>query len=105
MALWHWEKKKVGKVEVVANCRGFTWDGRTAAMSLIDQLYLSLTLVMPNITKSGEGLEQAAQGGCGCPDPGSVQGQVGWGPGQPGIVLDMEIGSPACGRELELDDL
>jgi len=25
-----------------------------------------------------------------------AQGQVGWGPGQPGLVLDMEVGSPAC---------
>jgi len=23
--------------------------------------------------------------------------QVGWGPGQPGLVLNMEIGGPACG--------
>ena len=29
--------------------------------------------------------------------PIHVQGQVGWGPGQPGLVLDMEVGSPACG--------
>jgi len=35
---------------------------------------------------SGEVLEQAAQRGCGCPIPGGVQGQVGWGPGQPGLV-------------------
>ena len=26
---------------------------------------------------------------------GSVQGQAGWGPGQPGLVLDMEVGG-AC---------
>jgi len=25
---------------------------------------------------------------CGCPVPGSVQGQVGWGPGQPDLVVD-----------------
>ena len=24
--------------------------------------------------------------------PGGVQGQVGWGPGQPGLVLDVEVG-------------
>ena len=35
-------------------------------------------------TESGEVLEQAAQTGCGCPVPGGVQGEVGWGPGQPG---------------------
>jgi len=29
--------------------------------------------------------------------PGSVQGQVGWGPGQPGLVLHVEVGGPACG--------
>jgi len=27
-----------------------------------------------------------------------VQGQVGWGPGQHGLVLDMEVGSPVCRR-------
>ena len=50
-------------------------------------------------------LEQAAHGGCGCSVPGGVEDQVGWGPGQPGLVLDLEVGGPACGRELELDDL
>ena len=49
-------------------------------------------------------LEQAAQRGCGCPIPGGVQGQAGWGPGQPGLVLIVEVGGPACGRGLELDD-
>ena len=29
--------------------------------------------------------------------PGGVQGLVGWGPGQPGLVLDVEVGGPACG--------
>jgi len=24
--------------------------------------------------------------------------QVGWGPGHSGLVLDKEVGSPACGR-------
>ena len=38
------------------------------------------------------------QRSCGCPISGGVQGQVGWGPGQPGLVLHMEVGSPACGR-------
>jgi len=42
-------------------------------------------------------LEQAAQRGCGCPIPGGVQGQVGWGPGQPGLVLSVAVGGPACG--------
>ena len=49
-------------------------------------------------TESGEVLEQAAQRGCGCPVPGGVQGQVGWGPGQPGLVLNVEVGGPARGR-------
>jgi len=39
---------------------------------------------------------QAAQRRCGCPIPAGVWGQVGWGPGQPGLVLDMEVGGPAC---------
>ena len=30
--------------------------------------------------------------------PRGVQGQVGWGPGQPGLVLNVEVGGPACGR-------
>ena len=45
-------------------------------------------------------LERAAQRGCGCPVPGGAQSQVGWGPGQPGLVLDMENGSPAFDREV-----
>ena len=49
-------------------------------------------------------LEQAAQRGCGCPVPGGVQGQVGWGPGQPGLVLNVEVGGPACDGGLELHD-
>jgi len=48
----------------------------------------------------GRVLAQAAQRGCGCPIPGGVQGLFGWGPGQPGLVLDMEVGSPACIREV-----
>ena len=50
-------------------------------------------------------LEQAAQRGCGCPVPGGVQGQVGWGPGQSGLVLDMDVGGIApMARGLELYD-
>ena len=44
-------------------------------------------------------LEQAVQRSCGCPIPGGVQGQVGWGPGLPGLVLNVGVGGPACGRE------
>ena len=42
-------------------------------------------------------LEQFAQRGCGFPVPGGVQGQTGWGPGQSGLVLNVEVGGPACG--------
>jgi len=28
--------------------------------------------------------------------PGGVQGQIVWGPGQPGLVLKVEVGGPAC---------
>ena len=45
-------------------------------------------------------LEQAAQIGCGYPVPGGVQGQIGWGPGQPGLVLNGEVGGSACVRGL-----
>ena len=37
--------------------------------------------------ESGEALAQSAQRGCGCPIPGSDQGQAGWGPGQSDLVL------------------
>ena len=50
--------------------------------------------------ESGEALDQAAQRGCGCLIPGHVQSQVGWGPGQPGLLLDVEVGGPACGGEV-----
>ena len=42
--------------------------------------------------------------GTSCPDRlwmphvQGVQGQVGWGPGQPDLVLDVEVSGPACGR-------
>ena len=49
-------------------------------------------------------LAQAAQRACGCPIPGGVQDQVGWGRGQPGLVLNVEVDGPAFGRELELHD-
>jgi len=39
--------------------------------------------------------EWAAQRGCACPVPGGVEGQVGWGPGQPGLVLNVEVGGTA----------
>jgi len=36
--------------------------------------------------EGGEALAQVAQRSCGCPLPGSVQGQAGWGFEQPGLV-------------------
>jgi len=44
-----------------------------------------------------EALAEVAQRSCGCPLPGSVQSQVGWGLEQPGPVEDV----PAHGRGLE----
>ena len=48
-------------------------------------------------TESGDTLEQVAQGGCGCPIPGGIQGQAGCGSGQPGLV----VGDPAHSRGVE----
>jgi len=44
-----------------------------------------------------DALEQVAQRGCGCPLPGSIQGQAGWGFVQPGL----ERGVPLFSRGLE----
>ena len=52
-------------------------------------------------TESAEVLEQAAQGGCGCPIPGGVQGQVGWGLEQPDLVFHLAVGNPACSLGVE----
>ena len=54
--------------------------------------------------ESGKVLQQATQRGCRCPIPGGIQSQVGWGPGQPGLVLNVEVGVPACGGGLEIHD-
>ena len=48
-------------------------------------------------SKGGDALEQVAQGGCGCPIPGGIQGQAGCGSGQPGLV----VGDPAHSRGIE----
>ena len=45
-------------------------------------------------------LQQVAQGNCGCPIPGGVKGQVGWGTGQRDLVFDLEVHYPTCGREV-----
>ena len=50
------------------------------------------------LKSGGDALEHIAQRSCGCPIPGGVQGQVGWGLRLPGLVLNVEVGSPACGR-------
>ena len=46
-------------------------------------------------------LEQVAQRDCGCPFPGSTQGQAGWASEQPGL----EGGVPAYSKGLEDNDL
>jgi len=43
-------------------------------------------------------LEHTAHRGCGCPVLEGVQGQIGWVPGQPGLVLNGEVGGPVCDR-------
>lgn len=50
-----------------------------------------------NFTEGGEALERATQRSCGCPFLGSIQGLVGWGFWQPGIVE----GIPAHGSRLD----
>ena len=45
-------------------------------------------------------LKQVAQGGCGCPIPGGIQGQAGCVSGPPGLV----VGNPAHSRGLKLHD-
>jgi len=44
-------------------------------------------------------LEQVAQI-CRYPVHGGVRVQVGWDPGQPDPVLDLEAGNPACVRRV-----
>jgi len=48
-------------------------------------------------SEGSDALEQGAQGGCGCPIPGGIQGQAGCGSGQPGLV----VGDPAHSRGVE----
>ena len=55
--------------------------------------------------EGGETLEQVAQGGCGCPLPGSIQGRAGWSCEQPGVVVgvpayDGGAGTRWCERSL-----
>jgi len=51
-------------------------------------------------SEGSDTLEQVAQGGCGCPIPGGIQGQDGCNSGQPGLL----VGDPAHSRGLELDE-
>jgi len=62
------------------------WDGR-----------FRLDVRKKFFTEGGDALEQVAQGGCGCPIPGGIQGQAGCGCGQPGVV----VGDPAHSRGVE----
>jgi len=43
-----------------------------------------------SISEGGDALEQVAQGGCGCPIPGGIQGQAG-----------LMVGDPAHSRGVE----
>jgi len=52
-------------------------------------------------SEGGETLEWVAQRGSGAPIPGNIQGQVGRGSEQPGLVEDV----PAYCRGAGLDDL
>ena len=47
--------------------------------------------------EGGDTLEQVAQGGCGCSNAGSIQGQAVLGSGQPVLV----VANPAHGRGVE----
>jgi len=55
-----------------------------------NNMYIYILIILP----PSEVLEQAAQRGCGCPVLGGVQVWIGWGPGQPGLVLNGEVGGP-----------
>ena len=48
----------------------------------------------------GDTLEQVFQRGCGCPIPGGIQGQAGYGSGQSGLV----VGDPALSTWFKLDE-
>jgi len=51
------------------------------------------------------GARTTAQRSCGCSIHGGVQNEVGWSPGQLGLMPDLEVGGPAYGSGLEIDDL
>jgi len=58
---------------------------------------VSMQLRKKFFTKGGDTLVQVAQGGCVCPIRGGIQGEVGYGSGQP----DPMVGNPARGRGVE----
>ena len=43
------------------------------------------------LSEGGEALGQVAQRTCGCPIPGGIRGQIGWGPGQPDLEPDLVV--------------
>ena len=45
-------------------------------------------------------LKPVAQRVCGCPAPGGVQGEVGWGRGQSDVVFELAAGNPVCSRRV-----
>ena len=55
--------------------------------------------------RSSEALEQAAQRSCGCPIPGGVQGQDGWGTGQPDLLADNSVYGRGVGSRWSLMSL
>ena len=55
--------------------------------------------------ESGEALAQVARRGCGCPIPGSVQGQVGWGFEQAGLVEGVPAHGMGVGTGCSLRSL
>lgn len=55
--------------------------------------------------KGGESPTPDAQRSCRLPIPECAQGQAGWGPGQPDLVPNLMVGSPACGKGMETDHL
>jgi len=61
------------------------------------KLYLSASLSSGRHCNLTLTLEQVAQGGYGCPIPGGMQSQAGWGAGQPGLL----VGNPAHSRGVE----
>jgi len=58
-----------------------------------------------DLDEGGEALEQVAQRSCGCPLPGSVQGQVGWGCEQLALVEGVPAHGTGVGLRWSLEVL